>query len=226
MTNWFGSYGASYRRAVARQVALRGEKGFEASVGGGEFAAIGALERGVIDDAGLPADGFIADIGCGVGRLAAALNDRPALRYLGLDVAPALLARAQSAAGRPDWRFEIVTEPAIPVADETVDIVAMFSVATHLPHSETCAYLREAARALKSGGAAVVSFLDPETPQCRRWLRPAWIEPIATRLFWAPNVATTVEEMRAAAAAAKLCVERLESPSSFGQSLARLRKPA
>lgn len=100
----------------------------------------------------------------------------------------------------------------------------MFSLITHLPAVETRAYFSEAARVLKPGGALVVSFLDPEIPEHRRMVRPALVEAIVTRLCWAPNVATTKDDMRAFARDAGLAVEKIESPSAVGQSLAVLRK--
>lgn len=216
-------YGSAYRRAVARQLFLRGARGLEAAVGGG-FDHVGALEREAVEAAGLPEAAFLVDVGCGAGRLAAALKGRPRLDYLGLDVAPKLIARAKEVSGRPDWRFEIVDRPAVPVADAAADIVAMFSLITHLPAAETAAYFAEAARVLKPGGALLVSFLDPEIAAHRRMIRPPFVEAIATRLFWAPNVATTREEMLGYARDAGLLVEKIESPSAIGQSLAVLRK--
>ena len=225
MEKLFGVYGGAYRRAVARQLALKGAKGLEDAVGG-NFDAIGALECEILDEAGFPEDGFLVDIGCGAGRLACTLKHRSQVRYLGLDVAPALLKRAVEIVGRDDWRFEESTGPMVPAEDSTVDFVAMFSVATHLPHAETLAYMRDAFRALKAGGAMAISFLDPAVPKHRRKIRPAIVEAIATRLFWAPNVAHSVDQMRAAASEVAFNIERIESPSRLGQSLALLRKPA
>ncbi len=219
------AYGASYRRAVRRQLALRGHAGFEAAVGG-YLQFIGGLERDAVDAAGLPADGFLIDIGCGAGRLAAALRDRPALRYLGLDVSPELLAEAKRRTERPDWRFEIVREAVIPAMDSCANMAALFSVITHLPPDETRRYLRECKRTLRPGGAALVSFLDPAIPAHRAHIRPRWIEAILTRIGWASNVATSTDEIRAWTAEAGLDVERIESPSVLGQSMAVLRKPS
>lgn len=221
--NMTSSYGSSYRRAVARQLALRGEGGYAAAVGGG-FEAFGALQRDLADEAGLPADGFLIDIGCGAGRLASAIKDRPKLSYLGIDVSPKLLAYARKIAARPDWRFEIVRSALIPASDSSADMVTMFSVATHLPIGETAAYFREGARVLKRGGSMIVSFLDPEVEAHRRMIRPPLVEAIVTKLFWAPNVANSVEEIRETAAAARLDVARIDSPSVLGQSIAVLRK--
>ncbi len=217
------AYGASYRRAIARQFFFRGDRGYEAAVGG-EFERFGLLERDAVDAAGLKEDGFIVDVGCGAGRLAAALKDRLQLFYLGLDVSPKLLSRARDVCARPDWRFELVDRPEIPLNGNTADMVSMFSLITHLPVAETRAYFGEAARVLKTGGALVVSFLDPEIPAHRRMVRPAAVEAIVTRICWAPNVATTKDEMRAFARDAGLAVEKIESPSAVGQSLAVMRK--
>lgn len=217
-------YGSAYRRAVERQLMLHGERGFEAAVGGG-FEHVGALERAAVDAAGLPADGYLIDVGCGAGRLASALKERRGLSYLGLDVSPKLIERAREICARPDWRFEIVDRSAIPAPDGGADIVSMFSLITHLPPAETRSYIVDAARALKKGGAVVVSFLDPEIAEHRRMLRPPLVEAIVTRLFWAPNVASTQDELRGYARDAALIVEKIESPSAVGQSLAILRKP-
>ena len=120
------------------------------------------------------------------------MRDRPALRYVGTDVSPQLLEHARQATQREDWRFELVQGPVVPVADGVADVVAMFSVITHLAEVDARAYFAEIARILKPKGAAVVSFLDPSVPEHRRQIRPGWIEAIVTRIAWAPNVATPV----------------------------------
>ena len=218
-------YGAAYRRAVERQLVLRGEGGYAAAVGGA-FEAMGALQRDLAVKAGLRDDGFLIDIGCGAGRLTATLRDWSRLSYLGLDVSPKLIAHAKELAARPDWKFALVSAPVIPAPDSSADMVTMFSVATHLPLVETRAYFQEAARALKRGsGVFLVSFLDPEVAAHRRQVRPAIVEAIVTKLFWAPNVVNSVAEIRATAASAGFVIESIESPSVLGQSLAVLKMP-
>ncbi len=216
-------YGAAYRRAVARQLAMHGQAGAHAAVGG-RFVEVGALERQAVLAEGLPADGLLVDLGCGAGRLAAAMRDRPALRYVGTDVSPQLLEHARQATQREDWRFELVQGPVVPVADGVADVVAMFSVITHLAEVDARAYFAEIARILKPKGAAVVSFLDPSVPEHRRQIRPGWIEAIVTRIAWAPNVATPVETLRAWAKGAGLRVARVESPAPIGQSIIVLKR--
>jgi len=211
-------FGAAYRRAVKRQLAMRGAAGAEAAVGG-HFAEVGALERAIVDGEGLRPDGFLIDIGCGAGRLASALRDRPDLKYLGLDVSPALLDHARRTVARPDWRFELVSAAAIPAHAQSADVVSMFSVITHLSERDTRAYFAELRRVLKPGGRGVVSFLDPAIPSHQQQIRPAWLEAIVTRIAWAPNVATPPATLRAWAASAGLAVVRIESPSPVGQSM-------
>jgi SAM-dependent methyltransferase len=212
------SYGGAYRRAVVRQLAVLGPAGAEAAVGG-HFKAIGALEKKAVEAQGLPRDGWLIDVGCGAGRLAATLRDWPKLRYLGIDVSPPLIAHARAATQRDDWRFELVDRPAIPAPDQVADVVAMFSVITHLAEPDTRAYFAEIARVLKPQGSAVVSFLDPVIPAHRAQIRPAWLEAIVTRIAWAPNVATPAETLRGWATAAGLDVARIESPAPIGQSI-------
>ncbi|NCV97201.1 MAG: class I SAM-dependent methyltransferase, partial [Acidimicrobiia bacterium] len=48
----------------------------------------------------------------------------------------------------------------IPLPDSSTDMVAMFSLLTHLRHEEAFLYLREARRVLRPGGTVVFSFLD------------------------------------------------------------------
>ena len=127
---------------------------------GGDFEQIGLLERALLLSEGLQPDAFLIDVGCGSGRLAVQLADFLKGPYLGTDVVPDLLEHAARLVARRDWRFEEVTELAIPAGDETADMVCFFSVMTHLRHEESYRYLQEARRVLRVGGKIVFSFLD------------------------------------------------------------------
>lgn len=218
----FGSYGAAYRRAVMRQRFLHGAARGDEKAVGGEFAAMGRAEAELLDDFGLGAESALVDIGCGSGRLASALRGREGLSYLGLDVSPELLATAKARCGRADWRFEQVAGPVIPAPSASQDMVCAFSVFTHIPEAESLAYLKEARRVLKPGGAVVFSFLDPTAAAHRAHIRHPLIEAVATRLFWAPNVATRQDDVRRWAEAAGLQVRHLAGPERLGQSFAVL----
>jgi SAM-dependent methyltransferase len=127
---------------------------------GGEFEAVGQLELDLLVSVGLPPDGFVIDVGCGSGRLAAPLSGYLRGAYLGTDIVQELLDHARSLVDRPDWRFEHCSTLTIPAPDETAVIVCFFSVFTHLLHEESYRYLEEARRVLRPGGKIVFSFLE------------------------------------------------------------------
>jgi SAM-dependent methyltransferase len=127
---------------------------------GGEFDAIGQMELDLLISVGLPVDGFLVDVGCGSGRLAAPLASYLRGDYLGIDVVPELLDHARGLAQRPEWRFELCSDLVIPAENGTADTVCFFSVFTHLPHEDTYQYLQEAHRVLRPGGRVVFSFLE------------------------------------------------------------------
>jgi ubiquinone/menaquinone biosynthesis C-methylase UbiE len=127
---------------------------------GGEFRTIGILEANLVLESGLPADGYLIDVGCGSGRLSSQLAPRWNGRYLGIDILDELLDHARTVTPREEWRFVRGDGLTIPEADGCVDMVCFFSVFTHLPHVETFIYLREANRVLRPGGRVVFSFLE------------------------------------------------------------------
>jgi SAM-dependent methyltransferase len=138
---------------------LPNDQAMEHAIGGG-FDLIGGIELALLKHYGLPADGYLIDVGCGSGRLARPLASYLTGRYLGIDLVPDLVAHARRIAGRPDWRFEVIDHIGIPEADGQADMVCFFSVLTHLLHEQSYWYLDEAKRVLKPGGRIVFSFLE------------------------------------------------------------------
>src|ERR1700732_3271569 len=105
---------------------------------GGEFDAIGILERQVLIQYGLLPDHYLIDVGCGAGRLAIALSEYLTGPYLGIDVVPDLLEHAGViAADRPNWRIEMAPGLKIPEQDAQADFICFFSVFTHLLHEQS-----------------------------------------------------------------------------------------
>lgn len=167
---------ARYREHVARLVGQheRG-RGLELAVGG-DFDFLGRLELALLVQEGLRPDGYLVDVGCGSGRLAAAVADYLYGRYLGTDIVPELLEHARGLVGeRPGWRFELVDgPPAVPEHDGQADMVCFFSVFTHLLHEQSYAYLEEARRVLK-----------PEVSWCSRsWNTKCRRTGRSLRLLW------------------------------------------
>ncbi len=216
-----GGYGSDYRRAVLFQRLLKGDRtrAFEASVGDA-FEKIGRIERDILFMEGLAEDGFVVDIGCGAGRLAAQLKEYPRLRYLGVDVVPELLEFAREQSSRPDWRFEIVSRSAIPCGDGEAMACAAFSLFTHLPEAACLDYLREMRRVLAPGGVAVFSFLDSSVAAHERMLKSDWKKRFLRRTLYAPNVGYSVETIAEWARRTGFGVRRIENVSPLGQSLA------
>lgn len=127
---------------------------------GGEFEAIGQLQRELLTSQGLGVQDYLIDVGCGSGRLASQMSSYLKGRYLGIDIMAELIDHAKTLANREDWRFEVARGLTIPEESNVADMVCFFSVVTHLLHEESFSYLREAARVLKPGGKIVFSFLE------------------------------------------------------------------
>lgn len=141
------------RSASARQQAV-----------GGDFDAIGAIEKALVVECGLRPGDYLIDVGCGSGRLAKPLSAFLTGRYLGTDIVPELLQHARSLVDRPDWQFELIDGLTIPEQDDAADMVCFFSVFTHLLHEQSFAYLREARRVVRPGGRIVFSYLEYTVP--------------------------------------------------------------
>jgi SAM-dependent methyltransferase len=151
----------SYRQHVAGLLAHDDRDSALRKAIGGEWEAIGSMERDLLVAQGLQPDGSVIDVGCGSGRLAVHLSDY--LRtgsYLGTDVVPDLLDYARDLVVRPDWSFVLADGLVIPAPDSSADIVCFFSVFTHLRHEESYCYLREARRVLRPSGRIVFSFVE------------------------------------------------------------------
>jgi len=213
---------------------------------GGDFERFGVLEHAVLREAGLRPDSQVIDVGCGSGRLAVQLARHEGLGYLGTDVVPAMLDYARQRTGRPDFRFIHVDRIAIPAADESADIVAFFSVLTHLLHEESYLYLQEAHRVLRPGGKVVFSFVEHDTPMGAvvfeanlDWVRKRIV---ASQLnvfmhradirVWARRLGFRVEMLRGGepgsvtVTGAEATTAIPAGSHAFGQSLCVLRKPA
>ncbi|PTX92578.1 hypothetical protein DB354_14715 [Opitutus sp. ER46] len=127
---------------------------------GGDFFAVGALQRQLLESLGLRDGQCVVDVGCGSGRLACQLAAYEHLRFMGFDVVPDLISYAKRLCHRDDWEFDVTDGARIRVADGTADFVCFFSVFTHLLQEDCYRYLQEAMRVLRPGGRIVLSFLE------------------------------------------------------------------
>jgi SAM-dependent methyltransferase len=140
-----------------------------------EFERAAAAVDGLIGDLGLvrPGDRVI-DLGCGCGAMVPSLARRvgPAGSYLGVDVhGPSVRWCRRRWGGEAGLRFEVapVRSPygarggveaaayRLPAADGEAGFVLAKSLFTHLLEDDALAYLREVARVLAPGRAALVT---------------------------------------------------------------------
>lgn len=138
------------------------------TVGGGDYEMVGFVESLLLDKlAPVPENGLLVDVGCGPGRLARYLKNRPDLKYIGTDIVPELLQVAARECGREDWKFETVQDFYIPADTGGADVVVCFSILTNIYPEESFLILREASRVLHAGGRLLVSYFDIEVPSHR-----------------------------------------------------------
>lgn len=98
--------------------------------------------------------GAVADLGCGAGGFLSALAGRhPGLDLFGLDITPALLARARAAA--PSARLVLGDVAALPFAERSFDVVCSLNVLHHLKDSP--AHIADLARLVRPGGSVFLS---------------------------------------------------------------------
>jgi len=155
-------YVQEYEAYVARmQKLFAHDEAMAYAVGGGDFSKVGDWELELLTSAGLREGQRVIDVGCGSGRLAAALSKRfgDRISYLGLDIVQTMLDYAKTVSD-PSYRFAMNTELSIPAPDASCDVIAFFSVVTHLLHEESYRYLRDARRAVKPDGRVALTFLE------------------------------------------------------------------
>jgi ubiquinone/menaquinone biosynthesis C-methylase UbiE len=183
------------------------------SIGAGDFDLVGRVELGALIEAGLRPDHDFVDFGCGTGRLA--LHAVPYLasgRYVGIDISETMLEEARHAmAGSGggcavSWLVQVGTELALPTA--SVDMIAAFSVFTHLEHEDSYRYLLDARRVVRPGGTFVFSCLTMDLDLARDVFSTSASLSFEARWQAVRNVTTSYELMDAISELAGWRVER------------------
>lgn len=114
------------------------------------------------------------EIGCGLGRLCAALADHFD-EVVGIDIAPEMVRRAEELVDRPGVRFQVGDGASLTAIDDaSTDFVLSFTVFQHIPDPTVIAgYIGEAGRVLRPGG--VLAFQWNNEPGARRWRIRRWV---------------------------------------------------
>jgi ubiquinone/menaquinone biosynthesis C-methylase UbiE len=96
----------------------------------------------------------ILDIGCGNGALLRAIDQEVLMESgVGVDVSPAMLAKATAHGTRPGIEFALVDSPALPLPDRSVDVAISFLSFRYLDWDPVMAEIR---RVLAPGGRFLV----------------------------------------------------------------------
>ena len=111
-----------------------------------------AMRRAFLEDIALAPGARVLEVGCGTGVLTRRLARWDEVgEVVGVDLAPALLARARElAADLPNVAFQEADARALPFAGESFDAVVFDSTLSHVPEPERA--LAEARRVLRPSG--------------------------------------------------------------------------
>lgn len=109
----------------------------------------------------------ILDFGCGVGTsIPHLLSAFPQGRVHGLDVSGESIE--QAGAAHPGATFGLIGETALPLPDQSIDVVMAACVYHHIAPAERQHWTRELHRVLKPGGHCFVFEHNPLNPVTRR----------------------------------------------------------
>jgi ubiquinone/menaquinone biosynthesis C-methylase UbiE len=210
-------YVSEYREHVRRLMAEHPLDEAMSLAVGGDYDRTGKAAVDVLIACGLQEVRNLIDLGCGSGRLAKHVGiAMPQLDYLGIDIVPELIDYAASQSPS-HFRFLVHHGIGFPCEAESADMIAVFSVFTHLFHQETFAYLRDARRVLRPGGKVVLSFLE----SAKHW--PIF-EHMVSRIGQRQVLDMFIEPSMLAVWAEHLDMELAFGPP-IGQSVAILEKP-
>ncbi len=116
--------------------------------------------QGMFDRLGAdPRGGTCVEVGCGPGRMTAALAERFE-RVVAVDVSPAMVERARASVSVPNVEFRVVSGDRLDgVESRVADALVCYLVLQHLPSREAVlAYLAEFGRVLAERGEAFVQL--------------------------------------------------------------------
>lgn len=109
----------------------------------------------------------LLEIGCGTGLFADRIQNRCS-RYLGLDISPAAIALARDRVA--PLNFEVADFVTYDVEDHTFDLVVVIDTMAYITDQPAAA--RKIFRALRPGGVAVLTTVNPFVFRRTSWVAP------------------------------------------------------
>ena len=145
-------------------------------------ASMAGIYSGSLREARFQPGEVVVDIGTGRGELLVAAVDAGAMRAVGIEYSEAAVALAEKTLAVheiPTERGEVIAADAraIPLPDESADLVTMLDVVEHLAAAELAASLLEAHRVLRPGGRILIHTFPTRTLyevtyRLQRWAVP------------------------------------------------------
>jgi SAM-dependent methyltransferase len=184
------------------------------------------MREAYLADIDFPSDARVVEVGCGTGAVTRALAQRPGVgEAVGVDPSPLFLEKARELSSDvPNIGFVEGDARALPLEDESADVVVFHTTLCHVPGPERA--LTEAHRVLRTGGLLAVFDGDYATTT----LSTGAFDPLEACAEAAVDFLVhdrfLVRRLPALALAAGFEVERLrghsyvEAPSSLGYMLA------
>jgi SAM-dependent methyltransferase len=159
----------------------------------------------VLDLAGPPFGKSVLDVGCGDGTLAAEFHRKGASFVVGCDPDPQMIAKAaaRTVAERDAMRYLLGRAEHLPFQDRSFDVVTAITVLCFVEQRPRA--VQEMARVLKPGGRLVIGGLGRWSTWAASRRARAWLG----NEFWKHARFTTAHELRSAATAAGLHLDRI-----------------
>lgn len=104
----------------------------------------------------------VLEIGCGIGRWAAYLQEDPAVCYTGIDISPKMVEIAKRRI--PSAAFFTMSADALTFSDEQFDLVVSVTVLHHIPLTQQYKAVAEMCRVTKKGGY-IILIEDTRAPE-------------------------------------------------------------
>jgi ubiquinone/menaquinone biosynthesis C-methylase UbiE len=154
------------RHGAAQHGAIRWARFYDVVVQVVTLGRARRLRSTTLDHAGVFPGARLLDVGCGTGTLTLEAKRRCGAEgsVHGLDVSPQMIARARAKAvdAGLDVTLEVASADALPLADESCDIVLCSLALHHLRRNQRRKAVAEMQRVLAPGGCLVIVELSPE----------------------------------------------------------------